>query len=287
MKANYKSEAELIRTISSGIRKIYESEDYLNYLKTMSRFHKYSYANSYLIFRQKPDATLVAGYKTWKNQYHRYVKKGEKGIRIYAPVFKKSENSKDPIYYRPVYVFDISQTEGEPLPSFGSQRLTQTVENYHFFLNCLQNISPCPVTFQDLPNDVNGYYNTETNVIVINENMGELQTVKTLIHEIAHALLWNLDKEHSRAEKEVEAESVAFAVCEHFKMDTSLYSFPYIAAWAKDKEKEYLENTIGNIVYASHHIIDSIEKEALSASASSYSDCVMQPLSSIASNTVC
>lgn len=270
---------ELKDKIEEGVSKVFQSENYRNYLKTMSNFHNYSFNNTMLIFLQRPDSTLVAGYNTWQKM-KRQVNKGEKGIRILAPMkFKttievdvtndKGEKTKEPkevefLRFKPVSVFDVGQTKGEPLPEL-TKLLNDTVENYPKIISALENISPYPVEYKPIEGEAKGYCSFGEQAVVVREGMPELQTIKTLIHEVAHAKLHNPDNDENkikgRAEKELEAESTAYVVCEHFGLDTSEYSFPYLASWSAGKELDVLAEALENIHNTATEIIKTIEAE--------------------------
>lgn len=258
--------AEILNQLEKGVRDVYESEKWRKYLSVMSRFHSYSFSNSLLIFLQRPDASHVAGYSVWNTQFHRQVRKGEKGIRILAPLRRKAEEE-DPegVYvitgFRPVYVFDISQTDGEPVPVNLCENLQDAVDDYSAFLEALILASDVPVRFEKTPEGVNGFYSVNEKVITVNTGMSEAQTVKTLLHESAHALLHAdriIASKTDQAMREVEAESVAYAVSSYYGIDTSSYSFSYIAAWAKDRELKGLKESLETIRYASDHMISLI-----------------------------
>ena len=247
---------EITEKLENGVKELLNSDKYKEYLAFLSKFHNYSFNNTFLILLQYPTASLVAGFETWKNKHKRYVKKGEKGIKIIAPapvkVKTKDENNeeidKDILLYKAVTVFDISQTEGAELPLMQTQELTASVENYKDFYTKLENISPCPIIFEKIENGVKGYYSEKENKIAINEGMSELQTLKALIHEISHATLHNSeaakkrDKKPSRNAKETEAESIAFTVLSYLGLDTSEYSFIYLASWGGEDLKELKES---------------------------------------------
>ena len=257
---------DVFQTIEEGIRDVYRSDQYQNYLQTMARFTNYSLNNCILIFQQKPDATLVAGYQAWKRKFGRNVKKGERGIRILAPVrsrIKAEESEEDvPVLrFRTVSVFDLSQTEGDPLPSFMNERLEGTVDDYEDFLEQLELLSPVPVSFEPL-DTVHGYFSSLEQRIVLNTGMTQLQTVKTLIHEIAHSCLHGeADKgtELSRARKEIEAESVAYIICRHYGLDTGEYSFRYLAGYSSSDELPELRASMERIHLASSRLIRSLD----------------------------
>lgn len=271
---------------------LFESENYKRFLDTMSKFHNYSFNNSILIANQKPESTLVAGYEDWQKKFHRQVKRGEKGITILAPVSKKikkwvdevDENGfrilttdgrvkqkqvEEIIYnFRAVSVFDVSQTEGEPLPSLGIDELQGDVKNYENIQKALIELSPVPVRFDEIKGEAKGYYSSADKEIVIQIGMSEAQRVKTLLHEISHAVLHDKegalvegvgDEEKSRRRKEVEAESCAYVISQHLGLDTSEYSFGYIAGWSSDKEMKELKQSLITIRRTADHIITGLD----------------------------
>jgi hypothetical protein len=270
---------EITDRLEQGIKELFESEKYESYLKTLSKFHNYSFNNCLLIAMQKPDATHVAGFTAWRDNFKRYVMKDQRGIKIIAPTPYKlaSEQERiDPISGRPVIgadgkvvtdtkevtkltfkvvtVFDVSQTEGEPLPEIGLEELTGSVDRYRDFLNALTKSSPVPIEFEDITSGAKGYFDQTEQRIAINVGMSELQTLKTAIHELVHARLHNIDKNApkdaarpTRDTREVEAESVAYTVCQHYGLDTSDYSFGYIASWSGDKELNTLKTSLDTI----------------------------------------
>ena len=282
---------EITDKLENGIAGIFESEQYQDYLKTLSKFHNYSLNNTILIAMQKPDATHVAGFTSWKNQFERNVMGGQKGIKIIAPSpykLKKEMEKIDPDTQRPVVgadgkpvtelvetkipaykvvsVFDVSQTEGKELPTIGVEALTGDVEKYQDFFAALEKSSPVPIGFEDIQGNANGYYHLEEKRIAIDEGMSELQTLKTTIHEIAHARLHDIDmnteQEQPRADKrtrEVEAESVAYTVCQHYGLDTSDYSFGYVAGWSSGKELTELKASLETIRSTAAELIAEID----------------------------
>ncbi|WP_445986091.1 ArdC-like ssDNA-binding domain-containing protein, partial [Dialister invisus] len=284
---------EITDRLEQGILEVFESERYKEYLRVMSKFHHYSFNNTMLIALQKPDASLIAGFSAWKNTHGRTVKKGEKGIRIIAPApFKvKQEMEKlDPKTnmplvgadgkavteekeitipaYKVVSVFDVSQTEGKELPSIGVNKLTGNVSQYEDFFTALKKASPVPIALEHIEGSAHGYYHLTEKRIAIDDNMSELQTLKTAIHEIAHAKLHDIDlnapkeaKENrpNQRTREVEAESVAYTVCQHYGLDTSDYSFGYVAGWSSGKELSELKGSLETIRLAASELIDSID----------------------------
>ncbi|MBQ2921950.1 MAG: DUF4316 domain-containing protein [Tyzzerella sp.] len=230
----------------------------------MSKFHNYSFNNTLLIAMQKPEATLVAGYKAWQKNFDRHVNKGEKAIRILAPAPYKIKEERDKL--DPVSVFDVSQTDGKPIPELETAELLQTVEGYEDFVNSLMEVAPVPIGFEDIPGESKGYFHTEEKRIAVQENMSESQTLKTMVHEVAHSLLHNkeLNKDidapvKDRNTKEVEAESIAYTVCQHFGIDTSDYSFGYIAGWSSGKEMTELKASLDTIRRTASELITGIE----------------------------
>lgn len=281
---------EITDRLETGIQELFESERYKAYLTTMSKFHSYSFNNTLLIAMQ--GGQLVAGYNKWRDDFHRNVRKGEKAIKILAPApFKaKKEVQKLDAQGRPVMgkdgkpvtevkeiqvpafkivsVFDVSQTEGEPLPSIGVEELTGSVERYGEFFKALEQTSPVPIGFEDIPGGSHGYYHLTEKRIAIQEGMSELQTLKTAIHEIAHSKLHAIDPEAPAIEqadrpdsrtREVQAESVAYAVCQHYGLDTSDYSFGYVAGWSSGKDLKELKASLENIRATAHELITTID----------------------------
>lgn len=283
--------------LEQGVHQIFESDNYKAYLSTMAKFHSYSLNNTILIAMQKPGATLVAGYTAWQKDHDRHVKKGEKGIQIIAPSPYKVKQERDALdpktgkpqmdaqgnplkeiieVERPAFkvatVFDISQTEGKELPSIGVNELSGGVEGYDALFDALKATCPVPIAFEDIPSGAKGYYHTEDHRIALQEGMSQMQTVKTLIHEMSHERMHSHEKEKpveerlSRRSMEVEAESVAFVVgtalsAEHpeLKLDFSDYSFGYIAGWSSGKETAELKASLGRIQATASEMISEIE----------------------------
>lgn len=283
---------EITEKLEQGIKELFESEKFKDYLTTMSKFYHYSFNNTLLIAMQKPDATYVAGYTSWKKNFDRHVMKGETGIKIIAPAPKtvSEEREKlDPDTQKPILgedgkpvmevverkypnftvvsVFDVSQTEGRELPDIIVDELTGSVENYTAFFEALKQESPVPIAFEDIPSGAKGYFSHVENRIAIQEGMSEIQTVKTAIHEIAHAKLHAVDPNKEvapedrkdRHTKEVEAESVAYTVCQRYGIETSDYSFGYIAGWSSDKEIKELKGSLETIRNTAAEMIESID----------------------------
>lgn len=284
---------EITDRLEQGIAELFDSERYREYLKVMSKFHNYSFNNTLLIAMQKPDASLVAGFSAWKNNFGRNVMKGQKGIKIIAPspfkirqeVEKIDPHTQKPIIgkdgkpvteekevkipaYKVVSVFDVSQTEGKELPDIAVDELTGDVDRYKDFFAALEKTSPVPIAFENIGGGSHGYYHLEDKRIAINEGMSELQTLKTAIHEIAHAKLHDIDLNAPKDEqprvdrrtREVEAESVAYTVCQHYGLDTSDYSFGYVAGWSSGRELSELKSSLETIRSAAAEIINSIDE---------------------------
>ena len=278
--------------LEEGVKAVFTSDKFREYLKFLSKFHDYSFGNVLLIAMQKPDASLVAGFNDWSKKHHRHVRKGEKGIKILAPIIvkkkKKSDDGDgdkkttdrksadqtlkqdddDPVLraFKIVTVFDVSQTEGEPIPSYGVDELTGDVARYDSFMAALTSVSPVPIGFEDIPGSSHGYYHLVEKRIAIQSGMSQLQTIKTAIHETAHATLHALPKDGKpdkdgpdRRTKEVQAESVAYVVCQHYGLDTSDYSFAYVAGWSSGRDIKELKASLDVIRRTSHDMITSID----------------------------
>ena len=283
---------EITEKLEQGIKELFESEKYKTYLNTMSKFHNYSFNNTMLIAMQKPDATLVAGFKAWQKNFDRHVKKGEKGIRILAPApykIKEERDKIDPVTqellldkngnpqkeeveitipaFRAVSVFDLSQTDGKPIPELTAKELLSDVEGYQDMIRAVEAISPVPIELEEIAGDSKGYYDREAKRIAVQENMSESQTLKTMIHEVAHSKLHSKEVEQDeqmrkdRNTKEVEAESVAYTVCQHFGIDTSDYSFGYIAGWSSGRDTKELRSSMDTIRKTASELITGIEEQ--------------------------
>lgn len=282
---------EITKKLEDGIRELQSSEAYRHYLDVMSRFHHYSMSNCVLIAMQKPDASRVAGYTAWEKNFQRHVKRGEKGIKIIAPApysVSKQHAKMDPHTGKAVLdqdgkpetevvnvtvqnfkvttVFDVKQTEGKELPELVHE-LKANVESYPKFMSAIWKFSPVPIEFSDMPDTAaKGYYDQLEKKIVIRNGMSESQTMKTAIHELSHALLHDKDtgsekdQVTGRSVKEVEAESVAYVVCQYFGIDTSDYSFAYVAGWSKDQELSDLKASLNTIQKTAGKIIDGIQE---------------------------
>ena len=284
---------EITDRLEQGITELFDSERYKEYLRVMSKFHNYSFNNTLLIAMQKPDASLIAGFSAWKNNFGRNVMKGQKGIKILAPSpfkIKKEMEKIDPQTqkviigkdgkpvteekeitipaFKVVSVFDVSQTEGKEIPDIAVNMLTGDVEHYKEVFAALEKTSPVPVGFEKIEGGAHGYYHLEDKRIALDEGMSELQTLKTLIHEIAHAKLHDIDlnapledleNRPDRRTREVQAESIAYTVCQHYGLDTSDYSFGYVAGWSAGRELAELKSSLETIRSAAAEIINSID----------------------------
>ena len=290
---------EITDSIERGIQELFTSERYMEYLKTMSRFHRYSLNNTLLISMQRPDATLVAGFNKWRDQFGRNVMRGQKGIKIIAPTpykVKKERDKVDPETHAPILdgdgrviteeveiqipmfrvvsVFDVAQTEGKALPSLASN-LMGNVEQFDVFMEALKRSAPVPLAFEQMPEEMDGYYQLEEKRIAIREGMSEVQTVSAAIHEITHSKLHNRKQERLAAvgnetsdvsatkdkrTEEVEAESVSFAVCAYYGIKTDENSFGYIAAWSKDKELPELKASLETINKTASALIEDVDR---------------------------
>ena len=283
---------ELTDKLEQGLQDLFNSDSYRNYLSTMSKFHNYSFNNTLLIAMQKPDATLVAGYKAWQKNFERHVNKGEKAIRILAPApykIKEERDKIDPVTqellldkdgnpqkeeveitipaFRAVSVFDVAQTDGKPIPELAAKELLSDVEGYQDMIRAVEAISPVPIELEEIAGDSKGYYDREAKRIAVQENMSESQTLKTMIHEVAHSKLHSKEVEQDeqmrkdRNTKEVEAESVAYTVCQHFGIDTSDYSFGYIAGWSSGRDTKELRSSMDTIRRTASELITGIEEQ--------------------------
>ena len=291
---------EITDSIETGIRELFQSDKYRQYLSTMSRFHRYSVNNVMLIHMQKPDATHVAGFNKWRDNFGRNVRKGEKGIKIIAPTpyKKKIEEAKlDPDtklpmldadgnaimeektiqipMYKVVSVFDVSQTEGKPLPEL-AEKLTGNVQEYEAFMEALKRSAPVPIRIEPMGADMDGYFSASEQRIAIREGMSQVQTVSAVVHEIAHSKLHNYQKEQeqaaleneaappvarkSRETEEIEAESISYAVCAYYGVETGANSFGYLASWSKDKELSALRESLETINKTSSGLISDIDR---------------------------
>lgn len=283
---------EITDRLEAGLKALFEGDNFKNYLNTMSKFHNYSFNNTMLIALQKPEATYVAGFHKWKKDFERSVNKGEKGIKIFAPApykKKKEQEKLDPVTDEPILdkdgnpimeevevtipafkvvsVFDVSQTNGKELPTLGVDELKGDVEDFEKFFGVLKEVSPVPIKFAEIDGSAKGFYHQENKDITIKQGMPEIQTVKTAIHEIAHAKLHDRDLKKAdidsplkdRNTEEVEAESIAYTVCQHFGIDTSDYSFAYVASWGSGKDTPELKSSLETIRSTASELITQIE----------------------------
>lgn len=277
----------ILKSLETGVGNIFTGDKYAQYLQTMSKFHRYSFNNTLLIAMQRPDATLVTGYRNWQSM-GRQVKKGEKGITILAPAPIKRKREQEildqnhmPLLdadgkpkteevevviprFKPTTVFDISQTDGEPIETLAPEELTEAVADYDLFMKAITAVSPVPIRFDEIAGEAKGYYHSGDKEIVIQKGMSESQTIKTAIHETGHARLHDKDImeeqgiEKDRLTKEVEAESVAYCVCSAFGVDTSEYSFPYIAGWSSGRDMKELKASMDIIRKTAGEMIDEL-----------------------------
>ncbi len=259
--------------LEAGVREFYTSEKFIAYLQVMSRFHNYSLNNQILIAAQMPEATIVAGYNSWMRNFDRHVKRGEKSITILAPMKIRIkvdtdktdeygnviQEDKEGIKFRPVSVFDVSQTEGKPLPQIISE-LTGDVSRYEQLLDAARQAAPYPIEIGAVEGSAKGWCNFTQEKIIIKEGMSEAQTLKTAFHETAHARIHAGDTDKSREQKEVEAESIAYVVCNHFGLDTSDYSFGYVATWAGRQDINLLKQSMQTISQTAKSIITDVER---------------------------
>ena len=296
---------KITKELDEQVSKLFDSETYKRYLKTMSKFHNYSFNNTLLIAMQRPDASLVAGFNAWKQNFHRNVKRGEKGIKILAPAPVKVDREMeiiDPRTQKPVldkdgrpktetvkvtiplykvaYVYDLAQTEGDELPSLGVNELTGKVDGYKKLIKAVESVSPVPVSYEDIEGNAKGFYSLSDKKIVIQQGMSELQTLKTLIHELSHSLLDDKDgpkidvdrgEKTTRNDKEVTAESVAYTVLSYLNLaddksgedKVGEYSFGYICGWSSGKELKELKESMETICKTASYIITGIEDKLL------------------------
>ncbi len=283
---------EITDQLEAGLHDLFESDQYRTWLSTMGRFHNYSLNNTILIAQQKPDATLVAGYTSWQKNFGRQVKRGEKAIKILAPAPYKMKEEVDKVdpetgkvlldadgrtqkemkevvipAFKVTNVFDISSTEGKELPTIGVGELDGSVQQYDTLFQALKDSCPVPIRFEEINSGAKGYYQLKEDRIAIQEGMSEIQTVKTLIHEMTHQKLHSMNPEQNimqepemtRNSREVEAESVAYTICQHYGIDTSEYSFAYIAGWSQNKDTPELKASMGRIRDAACEMITEID----------------------------
>lgn len=259
--------SEITKKLEQGVKDVFESDRYKDYLSFMTKFHNYSINNIVLIMMQNPEASLVAGYKAWQTKFHRQVRKGEKAITILAPcthkkVIEQDGEQKEVVWtsFRAVKVFDISQTDGEDVPDI-LKPLAGDVKNYEDLKNRLVETSPVDIEFKPIKK-ANGYFHIKDKRIVVKSGMSEEQTIKTMIHEISHAMLHNADdgseKDADNNTKEVQAESVAYVVCQMLGIDSSEYSFGYIAGWSRDRTIKELSASIEAIRTTATDLVNRI-----------------------------
>ena len=281
---------QMTSKLENGVKDIFASGNFKKYLDFCAKLPRYSINNQILIMLQKPEATMCQSYTGWKDM-NRFVRKGEKGIRIFAPapykmqkeqektdvsgkvvVDKDGEPVKEKVEitvnaFKPVSTFDVSQTEGDPVPTVGVNELTAAVEGYESLLNALKEVIPVPVSFEQIDSGAKGFYHLEENRIVVQEGMSEAQTVKTLVHEASHQALHSKEAREasgetkSKNQQETEAESIAYVVCQHYGIDTSEYSFPYVATWSADKEVPELKASLETIRSTASWMITKIDEK--------------------------
>ena len=281
---------EITAKLEKGVKDIFTTDGYKDYLNFCAKLPRYSVNNQILIMLQRPDATMCQSFTNWK-EMNRFVRKGEKGIRILAPAPYKMQKEQDktdasgrPILdkdgepvketvevtinaFKPVSTFDISQTEGDPVPTVGVAELTGSVEGYEALLEAIKEVVPVPISFEQIDSGAKGFYHLEENRIVVQEGMSEAQTVKTLLHEASHQALHSREamqasgEQKSKNQKETEAESVAYVVCQHYGIDTSDYSFAYVATWSADKEVPELKASLDTIRRTAADLIVKIDEK--------------------------
>ena len=281
---------EITSKLEKGVKDIFDGANYQQYLNFCAKLPRYSVNNQILIMMQKPDATMCQSFTNWK-EVNRHVRKGEKGIRILAPAPYKMQKEQEKVdasgktvldkdgepvketvevtinAFKPVSTFDISQTEGEPIPTPGVDELTGSVEGYETLLAAIKEVVPVPISFEQIDSGAKGFYHLEENRIVVQEGMSEAQTVKTLLHEASHQALHSKEamdsagEKKSKNQKETEAESVAYVVCQHYGIDTSDYSFPYVATWSADKEVPELKASLDTIRKTASELIVKIDEK--------------------------
>lgn len=259
-----KTVKQITDELQAGVKDLFNSENMQLYLKTASKFHTYSANNVMLIMRQMPNATLVAGYRTWQTKFNRHVLKGAKGIEILAPIVVKNDSDDEKVIrsFRITHVFDVSQTQGDPLPQIPINELGGSLNNFAEFKNKLIKISKYPIYFRETDGTMHGYFDIVKLEIVIRPGMSEEQTIKTMIHEIAHSRLHNTVEilcNVNKQRREIEAESIAYTVCSYFGIDTSDYSFGYLAGWGKLNTTKTLQQSLVTIQKTASSIIDDIE----------------------------
>lgn len=288
--ARKKEMDEITVKLEKGVKDIFTTDSYKDYLNFCAKLPRYSVNNQILIMLQKPDATMCQSFSGWK-EMNRHVVKGEKGIRILAPAPYKMEREQDKVdasgkvildkdgepvkekvevtvnAFKPVSTFDVSQTDGDPIPTIGVAELSQSVDGYKTLLDAITEVVPVPITFENIESGAKGYFHLEDNRIAVQEGMSEAQTVKTILHEAAHQALHSKEAQDSSSEKksknqkETEAESVAYVVCQHYGIDTSDYSFGYVASWSEGKEVPELKASLNTIRQTASELITKIDEK--------------------------
>ena len=288
--ARKKEMDEITVKLEKGVKDIFTTDSYKDYLNFCAKLPRYSVNNQILIMLQKPDATMCQSFSGWKDM-NRHVVKGEKGIRILAPAPYKMEREQDKVdasgkvildkdgepvkekvevtvnAFKPVSTFDVSQTDGDPIPTIGVAELSQSVDGYKTLLDAITEVVPVPITFENIESGAKGYFHLEDNRIAVQEGMSEAQTVKTILHEAAHQALHSKEAQDSSSEKksknqkETEAESVAYVVCQHYGIDTSDYSFGYVASWSEGKEVPELKASLNTIRQTASELITKIDEK--------------------------
>ncbi len=288
--ARKKEMDEITVKLEKGVKDIFTTDSYKEYLNFCAKLPRYSVNNQILIMLQKPDATMCQSFSGWK-EMNRHVVKGEKGIRILAPAPYKMEREQDKVdasgkvildkdgepvkekvevtvnAFKPVSTFDVSQTDGDPIPTIGVAELSQSVDGYKTLLDAITEVVPVPITFENIESGAKGYFHLEDNRIAVQEGMSEAQTVKTILHEAAHQALHSKEAQDSSSEKksknqkETEAESVAYVVCQHYGIDTSDYSFGYVASWSEGKEVPELKASLNTIRQTASELITKIDEK--------------------------
>ena len=296
---------EITSKLEKGVKDIFDGANYQQYLNFCAKLPRYSVNNQILIMMQKPDATMCQSFTNWK-EVNRHVRKGEKGIRILAPAPYKMQKEQEKVdasgktildkdgepvketvevtinAFKPVSTFDVSQTEGEPIPSPGVDELTGSVEGYETLLAAIKEVVPVPISFEQIDSGAKGFYHLEENRIVVQEGMSEAQTVKTLLHEASHQTLHSKEvmdsagEKKSKNQKETEAESVAYVVCQHYGIDTSDYSFPYVATWSADKEVPEIKESLDTIRRTASELIVKIDEKVQTLSTVKEMDQFME-----------
>ncbi len=262
---------EITERLEKGVKEVFTSDKYIEYLDFMGKFYDYSFNNTMLIYMQMPEASLVAGYKAWKTKFNRQVRKGEKGIKIIAPCPHKGTRTNKAgeeeeytwMSFTTATVFDVSQTDGDDIPTGVCNELTGDVQNFKILAQRLEKVSPVKIYYEDINDGSNGFYSLIDKRIAIRSGMSEQQTIKTMIHEIAHAILHDKEtgelKDADHFSREVQAESVAYTVCSMLGLDTSDYSFGYIAGWSSNKDAKELSESMDAIRATAKTIFEGLK----------------------------